>query len=173
MGNSVYNMDSVFCGSAADDAEFDAIFDQEDSLIDTVNGVDESGDPLTGVDFPDLHQTDDESDVDDVRDYDADDDDFGAPNPEGTSGYQWGSDKTTQFSSYESYLDADDNESYLESDDLDDEMSDSDKDLVDSLEESDEEDDDLDMIDRIPSSGTKYTYDPSDEDIIDAAINGN
>ena len=102
--------------------------------------------------------------MDDVRDYDTDDDDFGAPNPEGTSGYQWGSDKTTQFSSYESYL---------ESDDLDDEMSDSDKDLVDSLEESDEEDDDLDMIDRIPSSGTKYTYDPSDEDIIDAAINGN
>lgn len=168
MGNSVYNMDSVFCGSAADDAEFDAIFDQEDSLIDTVNGVDESGDPLTGVDFPDLHQTDDESDVDDVRDYDADDDDFGAPNPEGTSGYQWGSDKTTTFTRYESA------ESYLESDELDDEMSGSDKDLVDSLEESDDEDDDdLDLIDKVPSSGTKYTYDPSDEDIIDAAINGN
>lgn len=170
MGNSLisHNMDSVFSDSVADDIEFDTVFDQEDSLIDTVNGVDECGDPLTGVDFPDLHQTDDESDIEDVRDYDAEDDDFGAPNPEGTSGYDWGSDKTNTFNRYDESA-----ESYLESDDLDDDLSDEDEDLVDSMEESDELDDDLDLIDSIPSSGTKYSYDPSDEDIIDTAINGN
>lgn len=80
--NVAKNMDSVFANAMKDDTDFDVMFDQEDSLIDTVNGVNEAGDPLTGVDFEDLHQTQDEADPDDVRDYAADDDAMGAPNPE-------------------------------------------------------------------------------------------
>ena len=77
-------MDSVFAGCCNDESDFDVLFDREDSLIDTVNGVNESGDPLTGVDFADLHQTDDEATAKDVKEYDADDEKMGAPNPEGT-----------------------------------------------------------------------------------------
>lgn len=78
------NMDSVFSGATESDAEFDVMFDQEDSLIDTVNGVNEAGEPLTGVDFDQLHQTDDDATVKDVKDNTADDNDMGADNPEGT-----------------------------------------------------------------------------------------
>ena len=77
------NMDSVFTNAMDNETDFDVMFDQEDSLIDTVNGVNEAGDPLTGVDFEDLHQTQDEANPDDVRDYAADDNDMGSPNPEG------------------------------------------------------------------------------------------
>ena len=77
------NMDSVFSMATEENEDFDVIFDQEDSLIDTVNGVNEAGDPLTGVDFEDLHQTQDDADVKDVKDVVADDNDMGAPNPEG------------------------------------------------------------------------------------------
>ena len=76
------NMDSVFTDAMDDD--FDVIFDQEDSLIDTVNGVNESGDPLTGVDFDDLHQTDDADD-----DILSDDQPMGVKNAEGTNGYEF------------------------------------------------------------------------------------
>lgn len=84
MGEITKNMDSVFDNSMNDTVEFDVLFDQEDSLIDTVCGVDESGNPLTGVDFDTLHQTHDDATVKDVKDVEADDDKFGAPNPEGT-----------------------------------------------------------------------------------------
>lgn len=77
------NMDSVFATATEDNMDFDVMFDQEDSLIDTVNGVNEAGEPLTGVDFEDLHQTQDDADVKDVKDVAADDNDMGAPNPEG------------------------------------------------------------------------------------------
>jgi hypothetical protein len=78
-------MDSVFAGSAEDDLEFDTIFDQEDSLIDTVCGCNEAGDPLTGVEFDELHQTDDNATPDDIRDdLEGEDVKNGAPNPEGT-----------------------------------------------------------------------------------------
>lgn len=78
------NMDSVFASRIDESDDFDVMFDQEDSLIDTVNGVNEAGDPLTGVDFEDLHQTQDDATVNDVKDVPADDDKMGAPNPEGT-----------------------------------------------------------------------------------------
>lgn len=77
-------MDEVFAKSVQDELEFDTIFDYEDSLIDTVNGVNEAGDPLTGVDFVDLHQVGDESSAKDVRDYDPADNPMGAKNAEGT-----------------------------------------------------------------------------------------
>lgn len=82
MSQVAKNMDSVFANSMADESEFDVIFDQEDSLIDTVNGVNEAGDPLTGVDFVDLHQTQDNATPKDF-DHGADEDKMGAPNPEG------------------------------------------------------------------------------------------
>ena len=80
------NMDTVFAVNANDELEFDTVFDTEDSLIDTVNGVNESGDPLTGADFEDLHQTEDEATVDDVKDELGPDHDekMGATNPEGS-----------------------------------------------------------------------------------------
>lgn len=77
------NMDSVFANSMQDESEFDVIFDYEDSLIDTVNGVNEAGDPLTGVDFVDLHQDQTDATPDDF-DHGSDENRFGAPNPEGS-----------------------------------------------------------------------------------------
>lgn len=79
------SMESVFSGAILDDEEFDAIFDQEDSLIDTVVGVDEAGDPLTGKDFDELHQTeDDDVTPDDIKDELGDEHDMGNKNAEGT-----------------------------------------------------------------------------------------
>ena len=67
--NAAKNMDTIFAQCTADDLDFDVFFDQEDSLIDTVNGVNESGDPLTGSDdFELIHQTEEDVDVDDIRD---------------------------------------------------------------------------------------------------------
>lgn len=84
--SNIGNMDSVFANGTADDLEFDTIFDTEDSLIDTVAGVNESGDPITGVDFEDLHQTDDNASTKDVSDElgPNHDEKFGATNPEGS-----------------------------------------------------------------------------------------
>lgn len=82
--NAAKNMDSVFSGSTNDALDFDVIFDYEDSLIDTVNGVNEAGEPLTGVDYQDLHQTQDDATAKDVRDGEADDNTMGAKNVEGT-----------------------------------------------------------------------------------------
>ena len=62
------NMDSVFDNCTNDELDFDVIFDEDDELIDTVCGVKENGEPLTGVDFEELHNTDDEADPDDLRD---------------------------------------------------------------------------------------------------------
>lgn len=80
------NMDSVF--TDAMDNDFDVMFDQEDSLIDTVNGVNEAGDPLTGVDFADLHQTDDACCC--KKDPQCcNDEPMGAKDVEGTNGYEF------------------------------------------------------------------------------------
>ena len=87
MGNITKTMDSVFDGCMEDEIEFDTIFDQEDSIIDTVNGVNEAGDPLTGVDFVELHQTEDDGVTpNDIADElgEGNDNRFGAPNPEGS-----------------------------------------------------------------------------------------
>ena len=79
------SMDSVFDNCTEKELDFDTMFDQEDSLIDTVNGVNESGDPLTGVDFAELHQTDDDATPKDVADElgEGHDTKNGSPDPEG------------------------------------------------------------------------------------------
>lgn len=79
-------LDSVFDDCTEKELDFDVIFDEDDSLIDTVNGVNESGDPLTGVDFEDLHQTQDDATKKDVEDElgPGHDEKMGAPNPEGS-----------------------------------------------------------------------------------------
>lgn len=87
MSEITKTMDSVFDDCVEDELDFDVIFDQDDSIIDTVNGVNEAGDPLTGVDFPELHQTEDEDITpDDIRDElgTGHDERFGASNPEGS-----------------------------------------------------------------------------------------
>ena len=47
MANITANMDSVFDGVSDNQLDFDTIFDSEDSLIDTVEGTNESGIPIT------------------------------------------------------------------------------------------------------------------------------
>ena len=81
------NMDSVFDQCTENELDFDVVFDQEDCLIDTVAGVNESGDPVTGSDdFEVMHQTADEATPKDIEDElgEGHDVDNGAPNPEGT-----------------------------------------------------------------------------------------
>lgn len=82
--DNINSMDCVFAANCKDEVEFDAIFDQEDSLIDTVNGVNESGDPLTGVEFEELHQTEDDVDAKDIKDEHGEEITNGAKNVEGT-----------------------------------------------------------------------------------------
>ena len=62
------NMDSVFDQCTEDELDFDVLFDEDDELIDSVEGLKENGEPLTGVDFEELHNTDDEAEPDDLRD---------------------------------------------------------------------------------------------------------
>ena len=45
------NMDSVFANCTQDELDFDVLFDYDDTIIDFIAGVDESGIPLTGPDF--------------------------------------------------------------------------------------------------------------------------
>jgi hypothetical protein len=91
------NMDSVFADCTESELEFDVFFDQEDQLIDTVVGVDESGDPLTGVDFEELHQTDDDATVKDIKDElgpDSPENNMGAKELEGTNEADLNDDQT-------------------------------------------------------------------------------
>ena len=85
------NFDSVFTSYNDEDIEFDTIFDQEDELVDTVNGVNESGIPLTETDVPmagvkdsDLHQTDEDTTVPQFEDQVQDDTEYPS-NAEGTT----------------------------------------------------------------------------------------
>ena len=85
------NFDSVFTSYNDEDIEFDTIFDQEDELVDTVNGVNESGIPLTETDVPmagvkdsDLHQTDEDTTISQFRDQVQDDTEYPS-NAEGTT----------------------------------------------------------------------------------------
>lgn len=82
-------LDSVFSSATDAETEFDTMFDQEDSLIDTVNGCNEAGEPLTDTNFDELHQTDDEGvtpkDIED--ELEGDENTFGATDSEGTNGY--------------------------------------------------------------------------------------
>ena len=201
--------DSVFDGYNTDD--FDAIFDQEDSLVDTVNGCNEAGDPLTGVDFDELHQTEDDDDSDIEDEFGPDHDNrFGARHPEGAQ-----DDYPEDNNKYGSYSKSSEADSFLsggiqhtkESMDMDavlgyniddvlgegGDCSDGDCDDDDTdLDESyifdndsvfnesdddilmDEDDDDIDSIlgENDDVSHMDLTYESSDEDLIDMAING-
>lgn len=77
--------DSVFDSCAKDELEFDTTFDQEDSLVDLVAGFNEAGDPLTGVEFEELHQTkdDDVTPCDIKKELGDNNDSFGAKDMEG------------------------------------------------------------------------------------------
>ena len=87
MSEITKTMDSVFDDSAAFENEFDTIFDEDDSLIDTVAGVNEAGEPVTGSeDFEVLHQTQDEATPKDIEDELGENHDNlqGAKDPEGS-----------------------------------------------------------------------------------------
>lgn len=45
------NMDSVFANCTQDELDFDVLFDNDDTIIDFIAGVDEAGVPVTGPDF--------------------------------------------------------------------------------------------------------------------------
>ena len=85
--------DSVFANANDEELEFDVMFDQEDSLIDTVVGCNESGDPLTGAENCPAataeERSDDESNPDYEKDIDADDTKDAPKDAEGTVGYEF------------------------------------------------------------------------------------
>lgn len=80
--------DSVFDIANDADLEFDAIFDEDDELADTIEGVNEDGNSLIYEEdeFAELHQTDDDATPDDIRDElgPDHDEDFGNKDAEGT-----------------------------------------------------------------------------------------
>lgn len=229
------SMDSVFAGCTEDELDFETMFDQEDSLIDTVNGVNENGDPLTGVDFEELHQTQDDSTVADVKDGEADDNLMGAkgiegtnePNPDDNSVKGELGKKSDADELYgnaeEDYQEKDEKnppkpddgdvtntiDKVIEGGDIDDVLDGEDDEPVvdegcgkkpckegaeedienekDAVSEAGDIDDELDaeteediddneienaVSEEVGESGGKYSYDVSDEDLIDAAING-
>ena len=49
--NAAKNMDSVFAACTESELDFDVMFDDDDSIIDSIAGVDEAGNLLTGEDF--------------------------------------------------------------------------------------------------------------------------
>ena len=53
-------MDSVFDSSKESELNFDAMFDEDDRLIDIAEGFDATGKPLSGDEFEDIHLSDDE-----------------------------------------------------------------------------------------------------------------
>ena len=65
------NMDSVFDQSSDEELDFDVMFDEDDLLVDIVEGCDENGVPLTGDAFEGIHLSDDEpGDLDSTKDLD-------------------------------------------------------------------------------------------------------
>ena len=85
--------DTVFANANDEELEFEVMFDQEDSLIDTIIGCNESGDPLTGAENCPAATAEERSCDDCNPDYEKDidaDDTKGAPNDaEGTVGYDF------------------------------------------------------------------------------------
>ena len=81
--NAAKGMDSVFADSTEKELEFDAMFDDDDSIIDVIAGVDEAGIPLTGEDF-DWEAFDAMCESDQV----GDKPDFDYPNDEVGSDYE-------------------------------------------------------------------------------------
>ena len=85
--------DSVFANAKDEELEFEVMFDQEDALIDTIVGCNESGDPLTGAEpcpaATAEERSDDESNPDYEKDIDAADSKDAPKDAEGTVGYDF------------------------------------------------------------------------------------
>jgi len=96
-------MDSVFDDVADSVTDFDVMFDEDDHLVDVVEGFASNGKPLTGDEFEDIHLSDDEKgdpdstfdldddcDPNDIKDTLGDKDDlFGASLKDVENGSEW------------------------------------------------------------------------------------
>ena len=85
--------DTVFANANDEELEFDVMFDQEDELIDTIVGCNESGDPLTGAENCPAATADerscDDCNPDYEKDIDAPDTKDAPKDAEGTVGYDF------------------------------------------------------------------------------------
>ena len=73
MENITSKMDSVFDSASDIVSDFDVMFDEDDHLVDVVEGFASNGKPLTGDEFEDIHLSDDEKgDLDSTSDLDDD-----------------------------------------------------------------------------------------------------
>lgn len=166
------NYDSVFNNCAEEELEFDCIFDDEDSLIDTVAGVNENGDPVTGAEGTEEVEVPDNSVKGDV-DKESEADKFFEDSEED---YQEKKDSdkgvedtvsNTIEKEVDSYEDIDD---ILGDQGVEETASGADSD-VESVVDSEEDYDDIDDV--LSDSGDpNLEYETSDEDLIDMAING-
>lgn len=73
MSNYTDQFDSVFDKSTEDELDFDVMFDEDDALVDSVEGIKEDGTPLTGDEFEGIHLSDDEPGKDLATTNDLDD----------------------------------------------------------------------------------------------------
>lgn len=179
------NMDTVFDAAKEFDNDFDTIFDKEDELIDTVVGCNEAGEPLTGVDFDDLHQVD--SDDVNKKDFEQPDEDDGNKNAEGTKNEEIpdNADNEKETASDADKLLNDVEDDYQETDNSGKGVEDTvtgtigndngiktesaDNDVEQMVNDEDDLDDEL--IDDVTDDETDLSYEISDEELIDAAIN--
>ena len=104
-------MDSVFDSVADSVTDFDVMFDEDDHLVDVVEGFASNGKPLTGDEFEDLHLSDDEKgDPDSTFDLDDDcdpndikntlggrDDLFGSSLKDVENGSEWDIDNNNKY----------------------------------------------------------------------------
>ena len=104
--------DTVFANANNETEEFDVMFDQEDSLIDTIVGCDENGDPLTGAEVCPAATAEerscDDCNPDYEKDIDADDSKDAPKDAEGTVGYDFEDEPEVDKKDDETYVDPDD-----------------------------------------------------------------
>ena len=147
--------DTVFADAKNEIEDFEVMFDQEDSLIDTIVGCNESGDPLTGAEVCPA-KTADERSCDDCnpdyeKDIDADDSKDAPKDAEGTVGYDFEDEPEVDKKDDETFVDPDDvsvdedfDFSFAEADDP---LTGADTDSEKEAEERSDADDDLDYED--------------------------
>ena len=87
------NMDSVFAACTESELDFDVMFDDDDSIIDSIAGVDEAGNLLTGEDF-DWEAFDALGESDDLV---GENPDFDYPNDEKGSDFENSKDKPVEI----------------------------------------------------------------------------
>ena len=168
--------DSVYDKCAEEELEFDVVFDQEDSLIDTVAGVNENGDPVTGAEGTDEVEVEDNSVKGDLnkdseadkfvedseKEYHEEDDSDKGVDPECVT--------NTIEKEIDSEVDIDD---ILSDESLEETVTGADKDVEDVADMDDEQEyDDIDDVLSDDAEDPDLQYDLSDEDLIDIAING-